>query len=69
MEGMAGSFEIYMQTIPDPDGTRDWCSLLLHCAGVKVQQVYRSMEPVLEENIARGPMAGGFMSNGSGFAN
>lgn len=56
------SFEIYMQAIPDPDGTRDWCSLLLHCAGPKVQQVFMALDAETLGQSNCGPLAGDFMT-------
>lgn len=56
------SFEIYMQTIPDPDGTRDWCALLLHSAGAKVQQVYMLLASETTEDAPQGPLANGYIT-------
>lgn len=56
------SFEIFMQAIPDPDGAYDWCALLLHCAGQKVQQVYYSLDAEASETVIHGPLASGLMT-------
>lgn len=56
-------FEFFVKALPDTGAEIDWCALLLHYAGPKVQQVHLSLESEAPtEEIRRGPLASGYVT-------
>lgn len=56
-------FEYFMHALPNPDDDLDWCALLLHFGGPRVQQVHLALEsdaPLEEEQ--RGPLVTGYIT-------
>lgn len=61
------SFRVFMEAASTEQADRNWCALLLHFAGPKVQQVYASLEGAAAqtepEQKTPGPWAGGLIAH------